>query len=159
MNFFPSFSFRVEASHGGLILLRNFSRNPKSLLEKMSIAGGEKLKEKLSQDMDNPKSGIFYRGLDRRSSAPGESPAVQSGDLKASLKVGRVSAPRGVGRAAFTAGQGLPRSYAFYLEFGAPANNMAPRAFMRRSAEIWNADAVNAMLAVWHQHKRGIGVG
>lgn len=76
--------------------------------------------------MSSPKSGrIYMRGRRKHvASAPGESPAVDTGNLKNSLfeeKTGQTSAIAGVGA-----------EYGIHLEFG--TTHIAPRPFMRPAA-------------------------
>ncbi len=47
---------------------------------------GDGIVDDIRQRMDEPKSGRQYKGLPHRSSAPGESPATQSGDVAASYQ-------------------------------------------------------------------------
>jgi hypothetical protein len=82
--------------------------------------------------------GVKYRRLPNTSSAPGDSPARQSGRLMESVKVlSRASPDRLVARigpdpAAF---KGAP--YPFFLEYG--TRKMAPRPYMRPALESFRA--------------------
>jgi hypothetical protein len=54
-----------------------------------SVVGdyAKRIRDRMADSMREPKSGIHHPGLPNRSSAIGEAPAVQSGDLINSLKI------------------------------------------------------------------------
>ena len=60
-----------------------FTREAALLLERMGNAAREQLRENLSR---GPRSGVKYSSLPFPSSAPGEYPQEQEGDLKASIE-------------------------------------------------------------------------
>lgn len=74
--------------------------------------------------MDPPKTGKHHRGLPNRSSAPGESPATQSGRLQQSGST-RYDEPTLTGTAAWTT------DYAMPLEVG--TEHIEPRPYARPS--------------------------
>lgn len=87
------------------------------------IDGAEMVREEAIRSMvQDPKSGVHYRGNPNRSSAPGESPARQTGALIASIEV-FADAPRLAARV--NAGS----DHAAAMEFG--TENIAPRPFLR----------------------------
>jgi len=152
--------FEMWAEHDGKRLLE--SKAPKaSELEQMSLAGCKTLDKLIKADMLGPKSGRFYRIDGRLHQASinrdqAESPAVLTGALMRSMRTG--IAPRkgkNIGRAFLAAGRGLPRQYAFYLEYGAPAHKMAPRALLRASADKWRAEVIGAVTAKYYAIARG----
>jgi len=149
--------FEMWAEHDGKRLLE--SKAPKANeLEQMSLAGAKTLRTLVIADMLRPKHGRWYNinGRPHQASADGESPAVLTGALAASMRVG--IAPRkgkNIGRAFLAAGRGLPRQYAFYLEYGAPAHNMAPRSLLRGGADKYRSEVIGAVTAKYYAIARG----
>jgi HK97 gp10 family phage protein len=90
------------------------------------VANGAQLvhDEAVRTMMHDPKSGRHYSGNPNRSSAPGESPARQTGRLISMIET-RYEVPR------LAAIVNAGASYAPGLEFG--TEKMAPRPFMRPS--------------------------
>lgn len=88
-------------------------------------AGADALVKDITADMGTAKHGHHWPGLDNTSSAPGESPAIQSGDLVESLR----AYPLGHGDWAMAAG-GPDAPHAIDLELGAPARHLAARPFL-----------------------------
>lgn len=78
--------------------------------------------------MQGPKSGIVYsrRGTEHQASAPGEAPAIDTGQLAGSIGV--EFSDNGL-----TGEIGPSAEHGFWLEFG--TRNMAPRPFMTPAAE------------------------
>jgi hypothetical protein len=85
-------------------------------------AGAKDLITDITADMGEAKHGTHWPGLENTSSAPAESPAVQSGHLVESLH----TAPLGHGDWATV----TTVPYALDLEYGAPARHLAARPFM-----------------------------
>lgn len=71
----------------------SFRRNPnfmpelKARVSRRAVVAGELVRQKMQTLIEEPKSGSVYPGNPRASSAPGEAPASQSGDLVESLEV------------------------------------------------------------------------
>lgn len=157
-----SFSYELVGAHDGLKGIYRLSRDAKNIMEDMSMAGVNKMRDLLIADMRRGKSGVLYRHLNmsrRSSSASGdETPAVQSGKLVKSITTYRVSSQgdRYAGRAAIGAGRGLPRSYAFYLEYG--TSKMAPRRLLGRSLVAWQDQIEGAMWDEWNKRKGSYNV-
>lgn len=77
-------------------------------------------------------SGVWYAGNPRRSSAPGEPPARQTGRLQESIAVTKRASPFDLASEMGPRDQAFRRAfYPAFLEFG--TRNMAPRPFMRPS--------------------------
>lgn len=74
--------------------------------------------------MESSGGGVQYPGLPNRSSAPGEAPAVQSGQLISSGEA------RGQGSAVIVA---FTAEHAPYMEFG--TSTIAPRPFLRPAVD------------------------
>lgn len=140
-------SISVNANHDGLLALRGFSDRPETTLQAIAFAGAQRLAGEIIKAMASPKSGVFWPWLPNRSSAPGEFPAIQSGDMVNSIRVftSKSGAKRGLAHVGI--GAGLPRSYAFYLEYG--TIHMAPRPLARRAAVQFKAETVQAMRDAW----------
>ena len=79
-----------------------------------------------------------YRSVEHQASAPGEAPAVDTGNLKSSLRVLEVTDDY--------ASFGTSADYAAHLEFG--TRNMAARPYLRPAAENSVQDVEHAMGAV-----------
>lgn len=79
--------------------------------------------------MGEPKSGRIYSigGVDHQASAPGESPAIETGNLLSGIQTEADGATRWV---VYTTA-----SYSVELEYGAPARNLMPRPFFVPAAE------------------------
>ncbi len=97
-------------------------------LLKMAEVGADALRENLSA---GSRSGVQYKSLPRRSSAPGEMPQEQSGRLKSMVESGPTAdgayfglVPNGTDE----------REQALALELGAPRQNLIARAPVRRTA-------------------------
>ena len=127
----------------------NLSR-AKPTLEAAALAGADVAMRWVQDSMFEGKSGRSYPHLPTKpSSAPGETPAVQTTNLVKSLNIKTVdSGSPYIGRAHFGAGaeseQGWP--YALRLEFG--YGQLAARPYMRPSVTK-NQDAIaKAMVAV-----------
>ncbi len=124
----------------------NMSR-AKPTLEKAALAGANVARQWVYDDMAKPKHGRKYARLPRRSSAEGETPAIQFGDLLDSLDTrNEDSGSPYVGRAVFAAGatsenRGFP--YAWALEFGGP--KLKARPYMRPSVDN-NKNAIAAAM-------------
>ena len=90
--------------------------------------------------LEGSRSGRIYRirGKEHQASAPGEAPAVDTGNLKGSIKVGEVTEDHAVLE--------TNADYAAYLEFG--TRYMAARPFMRPSVENHLDEIEAAMAAV-----------
>lgn len=89
------------------------------------IDGAEQVRDEAIRSMtQDPKSGRKHSGLPNRSSAPGESPARQSGNL-----INQIALREDVSRLAVVINSGA--AYAAALEFG--TETMAPRPVMRPS--------------------------
>lgn len=88
--------------------------------------------------LEGSRSGRIYRirGKEHQASAPGEAPAVDTGNLKGSIKVGEVTEDHAVLE--------TNADYAAYLEFG--TRHMAARPFMRPSVEN-HIDEIEAAVA------------
>ncbi|MFZ6028037.1 MAG: hypothetical protein ACOYYS_10005 [Chloroflexota bacterium] len=87
-----------------------------------------KIQGRVRTGMAEPKTGQVYlrRGKSHQASAPGEMPAVDTGNLTNSVQVERM--PDGVSTAVYTAAE-----YAEVLEFGGV--RIRPRPFMTPAAE------------------------
>lgn len=98
------------------------------------------------EDMGGAKSGRSYSHLPNRSSAAGETPAVQSGELVNSLERKTTRSSRGRATAVVT----TANDHAALLEYG--SSRMAPRPFMRpgldRNAEKIGDLAVDVVAEV-----------
>lgn len=90
---------------------------------------GQALVEEATRSMGEPKTGIRYPGLPQRSSAPGESPAIQSASLVETLHYEAGHAPDGAVRAGSAAAP-----YAVELELGSAARHLAPRPYLAPAA-------------------------
>lgn len=87
------------------------------------INGAEMVRDEAIRSMTmDPKTGRKYPGNPRQSSAPGESPARQTGNLIATMDI-QVDAPN------LNAAAVARASYASALEFG--TERIAPRPFLR----------------------------
>jgi HK97 gp10 family phage protein len=144
--------YKTVAQRDGMIKLRRFSENPKTNLDKIALRGAKKMMQLTEAAMREDKTGTWWPQHPNRSSAPGEFPAKQSGELIASFRTGVVSSPRNHGKAIFGAGNKLPRSYAFYLEYG--TMHMAPRPFMRRAAVQFRKEVQAEMRKEWGDLRR-----
>lgn len=142
-----SVTLSVKANHDGLRALKGFSDKPETVLQAIAFAGAQRLAGELIKAMASPKSGVFWPWLPNRSSAPGEFPAIQSGDLVNSIRVFTSKSKAKQGLAHVGIGAGLPRSYAFYLEYG--TMYMAPRPLARRAAVQFKGETIQAMRDAW----------
>lgn len=123
---------RVVASTTGygaaLNRVQNYLQRSTSGLENRAVKAAEFAMEAAIEEMDMSGGGMFWPGNRTESSLPGKYPAIQWGDLIASMDVVTLPSPSDVGRAAWDAGgYGVPQ--AFYMEFG--TSRHAPRPFMR----------------------------
>lgn len=79
-------SFKLDPRSQKVVLgIKNLKRNMKQGLRLGLFESGVVLKSWLKQDMLGTKTGIKYKSLRKRSSAKGESPASQTGDLRNSI--------------------------------------------------------------------------
>jgi HK97 gp10 family phage protein len=90
-------------------------------MERKLDAAAEVVKNNIIDEFGGPRRGRFYSGAQTRSSAPGEAPAVQTGNLVRSIASDK---PR-----ALTRDVGTNVKYGVYLEFG--TRKMAPRPFLK----------------------------
>ena len=114
------------------------TRNPNALAQlealaqsvtlKMAEVGADVLRENLSA---GSRSGRQYPDLPRRSSAPGEMPQEQTGELKGMVESGKTENGAYFGLVPKSAAQ---REKALNLELGAPSQNLIARAPVRRTA-------------------------
>ncbi len=79
-----------------------------------------------------------FRGVTHQASAPGEPPAVDTGNLKNSLRVLEVTDER--------ASFGTSADYAAYLEFG--TRNMGARPYLRPAADASTEEIGRVMTAI-----------
>lgn len=107
---------------------------------KMLRAGIRVIERHTKNLLVGERSGHVYsiRGKAHQASAPGEPPAVDTGNLKNSLRVLEVTDDY--------ASFGTSADYAAYLEFG--TRNMAARPYLRPAAENSVRDVEQAMTAV-----------
>jgi len=92
--------------------------------------GRDLMKEANKQILHGTKTGRKYSNLRNRSSAPGESHANQSGDLRKSLGW------KAHGAASIEFGYGVDKpttDYAKFIEFGTPKGQMKPRPTLRNT--------------------------
>lgn len=89
--------------------------------------------------MAEAKSGRVYTigGVDHTASAPGEAPAVETGNLMNSIQTEQDGATRWV---VYTNAE-----YAQHLEYGAPAAGIAPRPFFTPAAERERSRFISAL--------------
>lgn len=121
----------------------------KPTLEAAALAGADVAMNWVKESMLEPKSGYKYPHLAVRSSAPGETPAVQTEALINSLNTKNVdSGSPYIGRAVFGAGaeseQGWP--YALRLEFG--YGRLKARPYMRPAITKNQKEIADAMVGV-----------
>ena len=108
---------------------------------KMLRAGIRVIEQNTKNLLEGQRSGRIYRlrgGKEHQASAPGESPAVDIGNLKSSLRVLEVTDD--------SASFGTGVEYAAHLEFG--TRNMAARPYMRPGAENSHDEVERVMVAV-----------
>lgn len=89
---------------------------------------------------DGPKTGLFYHGLPNLSSAPGEAPAFQNGELYKSLGF-RTLSKRVDGSRVVEIFSDAP--YAGALELGYGPRNLEPRPFLRPSLDQALSEFIN----------------
>jgi len=94
-------------------------------------------------------SGRHYPGNPRRSSAPGESPARQTGRLQESIAVLSRATPDNLEASVGPRPQSYSRTapYPVFLEFG--TRRMAPRPFVRRGLQAFRAKVRNVAVPTW----------
>lgn len=142
----------VVGQHDGLLQLKRFSDSPRTILEQIAFAGAQAMGGEIVKAMTEPKSGMWWAHLPNRSSSKDEFPAVQSGALLNSMRIFVMKSPASTGIAAVGFGKGLPRNYAFYLEYG--TMYMAPRSYARRAAVQFRAETIEAMGTKWAELRR-----
>lgn len=93
--------------------------------------------------------GRHYPGNPRRSSAPGDPPARQTGRLQESIAVLQRATPQLLEAAVGPRPQAFTRTapYPVFLEFG--TRRMAPRPFVRRGLTAFRAKVRNVTTAKW----------
>lgn len=100
--------------------------------------GAELAREWVYDEIDRPKTGRKWAGLPNRSSAPGDTPAHQFGDLRRGLQVRKRTSVKG-GTYAFRS----TAAHAHDLEYG--HFKAAPRPYMRRSVDANYKAILDAM--------------
>lgn len=103
--------------------------------------------EAIKQSMNEPKSGIKYSNLPRRSSAPGESPAIQTGRLADSLEY-KIFEERNsiIARVGVNVEKDFKEGVATYLEFG--TNKMKARPYLRRTAFLKEDEIIKILAQI-----------
>ena len=115
--------FTIEIDNRSRKVLLNFGKLPQQFrkaVRRGHIRNGRELSKILKAGIKNPpKSGVKYRSLPNRSSAVGEYPANQSGNLMKSVKWK-------VGGLRLLVGYGTEARYGRFLELGV-RGRMGPR--------------------------------
>jgi HK97 gp10 family phage protein len=96
-------------------------------MTKAHRAGIRVVERYVKENLSGSRTGAIYRygNVEHQASAPGEAPAVETGNLKNSVRVLEANAERAV--------LGATAEYAAYLEFG--TRHMAPRPYMRPAVD------------------------
>jgi hypothetical protein len=111
-------------------------RHKKALEKSLHEIGDDVVKETVRLIKSPPKTGIHYPDLPNRSSAPGEAPANQSGDLAKSVDY--------IVRSPYEMTVGEEMEYGKFLEDG--TRRMKPRPHLIKAIQNKSQDGVNTIL-------------
>ena len=109
---------------------KEFERVVRKNVEQLVGTAAIILQTRMKQQLSHRGAGTWYKGNPAPSSAPGQPPAVQTGNLRRSVQVdlSQQRAPNPTARV----GTGI--KYGFFLEFG--TKHIAPRPWARPSVEL-----------------------
>jgi len=128
-----------------------FNTNAKSSLAAAAEAMAKRTSEEMERRVREPKSGRQYPQYPRPSGVSGGYPAYQWGGLVGSFTVEIT----GIDSAALTVGKGLPRPYAYWLEYGWTVGNKSfifP--FVRPTVESLRGEYANIARSALNGHIR-----